>query len=109
MNREQKAARQTFDETRDLFVAFGDRYRQEIIVLLAQNSQLTVKDLSTMLELSRPAVSHHIKILKEAGMLAGRKVGVRIYYYPTLQQPLEKLKVLINKAEIIMNCEQKGQ
>lgn len=98
------SAEQAFEETRDLFVAFGDRYRQEIILLLAENSQLTVKDLSVMLQLSRPAVSHHIKILKQAGMLEARKDGVRTYYFPTLKQPLQKLKHLIIEAEKIVNC-----
>ncbi len=104
MNETHGTVKQTFEETRDLFVAFGDRYRQEIILLLAENAQLTVKDLSVMLRLSRPALSHHIKLLKEAGMLAARKEGVRIYYYPTLEQPLNKLKELINQTEKIMHC-----
>lgn len=109
MNIKQGTVKQTFEATRDLFVAFGDRYRQEIILLLAENAQLTVKDLSTMLQLSRPAVSHHIKILKEAGLLAAQKVGVRTYYYPTLEAPLEKLKELINQTEHIMVCIGKGK
>lgn len=104
MNKAHASAQQAFEETRDLFVAFGDRYRQEIILLLAENSQLTVKDLAAMLQLSRPAVSHHIKILKQAGMLEARKEGVRTYYFPTLQVPLKKLKYLINEAEKIIDC-----
>ncbi len=88
-----------FEETRDYFVAFGDKYRQEIIVILAKNPQLTVKQLAQELHLSRPATSHHIKILKEAGMLGERKEGVRRYYYPTLRRAFDKVKKLIDEAD----------
>jgi len=93
---------QAFDETRDYFVAFGDRYRQEIIVILAQHPQLTVKELAEKLHLSRPATSHHIKILRDAGMLGERRDGVKRYYYPTLQHAFLKVKQLIDDASCIM-------
>jgi len=88
-----------FEETRDLFVAFGDRYRQEIIMILGKNRNMTVKELSHALQLSRPATSHHIKILKEAGLLGERKEGVRRYYYPTLRDGFIKVKHLIEAAD----------
>jgi DNA-binding transcriptional ArsR family regulator len=88
-----------FEDTRDLFVAFGDRYRQEIILILGKNPNMTVKELSLALELSRPATSHHIKILKQAGLLGERKEGVRRYYYPTLHDGFMKVKELIEAAD----------
>lgn len=91
-----------FEETRELFVAFGDHYRQEIIIILSKNQRMTVKELSSQLELSRPATSHHIKILKQAGMLGERKEGVRTYYYPTLRASFDKVKKLINAADGIV-------
>lgn len=88
-----------FEDTRDLFVAFGDRYRQEIIMILGRNQRMTVKELAEALELSRPATSHHIKILKQAGLLGERKEGVRRYYYPTLTEGFMKVKQLIEAAD----------
>ena len=88
-----------FEDTRDLFVAFGDRYRQEIIMILGKNRHMTVKDLAEALELSRPATSHHIKILKQAGLLGERREGVRRYYYPTLTEGFMKVKQLIEAAD----------
>lgn len=88
-----------FEETRDLFVAFGDRYRQEIIMILGRNQHMTVQKLSEMLELSRPATSHHLKILKQAGLLGERREGVRRYYYPTLTDGFIKVKKLIEAAD----------
>lgn len=87
-----------FEETRDIFIAFGDRYRQEIIMILGKNQRMTVKELAQALELSRPATSHHIKILKQAGLLGERKEGVRRYYYPTLTDGFIKVKQLIEAA-----------
>ena len=88
-----------FEDTRDLFVAFGDRSRQEIIMILGKNQHMTVKDLAEALELSRPATSHHIKILKQAGLLGERRDGVRRYYYPTLTEGFMKVKQLIEAAD----------
>ena len=88
-----------FEDTRDLFVAFGDRSRQEIIMILGKNRHMTVKDLAEALELSRPATSHHIKILKQAGLLGERREGVRRYYYPTLTEGFMKVKQLIEAAD----------
>lgn len=98
-----QAAQDSFEETRDLFVAFGDRSRQDIIVLLATNSRMTVKELSQAIGLSRPATSHHIKILKDAGLLGERKEGVRTYYCPVLNGAISKLKTFIALADEAFN------
>lgn len=99
MQCDETALLHAFEDTRDLFVAFGDRYRQEIIMILGKNPNMTVKELSLALDLSRPATSHHIKILKQAGLLGERREGVRRYYYPTLHDGFGKVKKLITAAE----------
>lgn len=96
------AIESAFQETRELFIAFGDRYRQEIILTLGKNPHMTVKELAQQLNLSRPATSHHIKILKQAGMLGERKEGVRTYYYPTLREAFDKVKSLVDAADGII-------
>jgi len=99
MQYDEDALGAAFEETRDLFVAFGDRYRQEIIMVLATNDRMTVQEVASHINLSRPATSHHIKILKEAGLLGERKEGVRRYYYPTLDDGFKKVKHLIEASE----------
>jgi ArsR family transcriptional regulator len=76
--------RTAFSNNRALFIALGDKYRQEILLLLGENEKLTVYELSEKLGISRSTTSHHIKILKDAGLLESNKVGVNIYYFPTL-------------------------
>lgn len=107
MDAETKKLLEMFEDTRHYFVAFGDKYRQEIIVILGKNNHMTVKQLAKELGLSRPATSHHIKILKEAGMLGEKKEGVRRYYYPTLKDVLKKVKVLVDAAEPRIEQEEK--
>nr|WP_315674112.1 metalloregulator ArsR/SmtB family transcription factor [Clostridium sp. 19966] len=82
----------------------SDVVRQNIIVLLAENEEgLNVNSITEVLPLSRPAVSHHLKILKQSGILGYRKKGTENYYYLTLKNPVEKLKEVIKLIEI--NCD----
>jgi DNA-binding transcriptional ArsR family regulator len=95
-----------FEVTRPVFIAFGDHYRQEIILLLGETHNLTVQDLSVKLGLSRPATSHHVKILKEAGLLGEHRDGRKTYYYPTLKQSVTQIKTLVDAADQKLSKEQ---
>ncbi len=53
---------------RDVFQAIADPVRRDIIDMLAKES-LTVNAIAEQFDISRPAVSKHIKILKECGLL----------------------------------------
>lgn len=105
MDTTREELRKAFEENRELFIAFGDRYRQEIILLLGEEKALTVKQLAEKLELSRPTTSHHIKILKNAGLLGERKEGTKTYYYPTLRQAVANVKSLIDASDHILTKE----
>lgn len=73
-----------FTDLSDFLVALGDEKRQAIIIaLLAENAchGLRVTDLTAVTELSRPAVSHHLKILKQAHLIKSRSEGTKNYYY----------------------------
>lgn len=53
--------------------------------------------------LSRPAVSHHIKILKDAGILKMRKEGTRNYYYFDADvEVMDRLIEMLTHARAIM-------
>lgn len=66
----------------DPFDALGDTNRRAIIELLA-NGERSVQEISKDLPISRPAVSRHLRLLKEAGLVADRAEGTRRMY--TLQ------------------------
>lgn len=59
---------------RDVFQAIADSTRREIIDLLADQS-LPVNEIAGNFDISRPAVSKHIKILNECGLVVIRKKG----------------------------------
>ncbi len=53
---------------RDVFQAIADPVRRDIIQLVAEDL-LTVNDIAEEFDISRPAISKHIKILKECGII----------------------------------------
>ena len=59
--------------------ALGDRTRRAIVLRLAQRPR-AVGELAADLPVSRPAVSQHLKVLKDAGLVAERAVGTRRIY-----------------------------
>jgi len=63
---------------RDIFQAIADPNRRAIIGLLA-GQRLTVNAVAEHFPISRPAVSRHIKILKECGLVVVRKQGRERY------------------------------
>jgi DNA-binding transcriptional ArsR family regulator len=59
--------------------ALGDRTRRAIVLRLAERPQ-AVGELAAGLPVSRPAVSQHLKVLKDAGLVAEEAVGTRRIY-----------------------------
>ncbi len=59
---------------RDVFQAIADPVRREIIELLAEET-LTVNTIAEKFEISRPAISKHLKILKECDIIDFKKEG----------------------------------
>ena len=66
-------------ETADIFKAFSDENRLMILECL-QNGELCACDLLNNLKISQPTLSHHMKILCNAGVVSGRKEGKWVYY-----------------------------
>lgn len=59
---------------RDVFQAIADPVRRDIIELLS-NEKLTVNTVAEKFDVSRPAISKHLKILKECGIIDINKEG----------------------------------
>lgn len=62
-----------------LLAALGDGTRRDIVERLRAGSR-TVGELSLGLPVSRPAVSQHLKVLRDAGVVTERRTGVRHYF-----------------------------
>jgi DNA-binding transcriptional ArsR family regulator len=63
----------------EVWNALGDRSRRAIVLRLAERPHAVI-DLANSLPLSRPAVSQHLKVLKEAGLVAEHAEGTRRIY-----------------------------
>ena len=63
------------------FTALGDEHRQRILLTFEAGERLNVGQIVEVSTLSRSAVSHHLKVLREARVLASEKVGKEVYYW----------------------------
>jgi ArsR family transcriptional regulator, arsenate/arsenite/antimonite-responsive transcriptional repressor len=71
----------TFTRCQPLFTALGDGRRQAIIVLLLRaGAARGVGEIAVALGLSQPAVSHHLKILRDARLLTVERRGTQRRY-----------------------------
>jgi ArsR family transcriptional regulator len=85
-------------EYEGLFKALGDATRLYIVGLLAaKGKELCVCELENHFDLSQPTVSHHLRILREAGIVAAERRGTWIYYSlePGLRARLEEFGDLL--------------
>lgn len=98
---------QEFSEISQFLIAIGDEKRQAIISrLLFENNctGLRVVDLISETGLSRPAISHHLKILKDARVIEYRREGTKNYYYLSYDlTEINKLQSLLKKITNIVN------
>jgi ArsR family transcriptional regulator len=70
-----------FDRDAELFKALGDRHRLTILATLARaGRRVCVCDLNAGLPLNQPAVSHHLKVLKDAGLVTAERHGTWVHY-----------------------------
>lgn len=68
-----------FATVSDLFKMLGDSNRSRIFWILC-HSEVCVINLSAAMEMSSPAVSHHLRLLKEQGLIVSRRDGKEVYY-----------------------------
>lgn len=105
-----------FHECMPLFIALGDEIRLTIVESLTDAAfrscggdlsadslrahGLNVNEITKRTKLSRPAVSHHLKILKDAGLIAVRREGTCNYYYLTIAQSTQMLMRLGTRLQM---------
>lgn len=79
---ELKELHKMFHECGPFFIAVGNEIRQKIIldILDAGVDGLNVMTLTSRSHLSRPAISHHLKVLKDSGLVIAEKKGTQIFY-----------------------------
>lgn len=99
MDSDKELAEQ-FHACMPLFIALGDEVRLSIIESLSRAAQsgnqtgLNVNEITRQTNLSRPAISHHLKILRSSGLVDIHRSGTSNYYHLTLQNSTRRLMEL---------------
>jgi ArsR family transcriptional regulator, arsenate/arsenite/antimonite-responsive transcriptional repressor len=63
-----------------LLAALADPTRLKMVHLLCRTGELCVCDFTPAFDLGQPTVSHHLRVLREAGIVTSRKAGQWVYY-----------------------------
>ncbi|WP_294430505.1 helix-turn-helix transcriptional regulator [uncultured Treponema sp.] len=100
-------AREEFRTCIQTFNALGDATRQKLCLDLAFAGKegINVADLAGKSILSRPAISHHLKVLKDVGIVEPVKHGTQIFYRLRLKEALIPLRGLLQTLEEILKEE----
>ena len=79
-----------------VFKAMGDPVRLRLLSLIASHGggEACVCDLTGVFDLTGPTISHHLKVLREAGLITGERRGTWIYYR-VLPDALRQVSALV--------------
>ncbi len=81
------------------FAAVTEPTRLQILLLLGDKGRLCVGDIASHFRISRPAVSHHLKILKDNNLVLGEKTGQEVYYTVDIGNLVSKLRLFADSLE----------
>ena len=76
------------------FFALGDTTRQQILLVFDPGEEICVNDIARLFKLSRPAISHHLKVLRESQLVTCQKRGKEVYYRVNYLYCAEVLRVV---------------
>ena len=83
-----------------MFKAIGDPVRQRLLSLIASaGSETCVCDLNDAFDLTQPTISHHLKVLREAGLVSSERRGTWVYYRLD-PEALARLAALLDTAAV---------
>lgn len=94
-----------------ILVAISEENRQKILLILLENcvsGGIRVDDIAEKVNLSRPAVSHHLKLLLENNIVSITKIGTKNYYHITGMNEILSLKSLFNNIELYVEEKRKS-
>lgn len=89
--------------SKNILYALGDENRQNILYVLLENCSnggIRVDDIALKVNLSRPAVSHHLKILLNNGIVSVEHVGTKNYYHVSGVSQILSLKSLLANIQL---------
>jgi ArsR family transcriptional regulator, arsenate/arsenite/antimonite-responsive transcriptional repressor len=84
------------------FKALGDPVRLQLMSMIASSpaGEVCVCDLTPAFDLSGPTISHHLKVLREAGLVDSERRGTWVYYSP-VSAKLAALSALLSVTALV--------
>lgn len=88
------------NELAPLFKAIGDPVRLRLLSMIAchEGGEACVCDLTGAFDLTAPTISHHLKVLKQAGLIDSERRGTWVYYWGN-PQVLARLSALLRPEQ----------
>jgi DNA-binding transcriptional ArsR family regulator len=88
-----------WDRFAGFFSALGDPTRQKILLIFEPGEEICVNEIAAVFDISRPAISHHLKVLRNAGLVGSEKRGKEVYYHINYDYCADVLKLVHGFAE----------
>ena len=108
-NKQIEQIKMDFEKNRKTLVAIGDETRQSIItVLMGECAGLRVGDITAKTHLSRPAVSHHMRILLDCGLVSLEKQGTKNYYSLNIGKEFQDFFTLVQHIAMFKEAKDAG-
>ena len=87
-------------ELAKLFKALGDPVRLRLLSMIASRAggEVCVCDLTPAFDLSQPTISHHLKLLRQAGLIDCERRGTWVYYW-ALPATLDRLAAFLKMSQ----------
>ncbi len=82
-----------------IFTALGDERRQRILLLFSRGEKLNAGQIAAAVPLAQSTVSHHVKILRAAGVLQSEKIGKEVYFWIDTARLRTALMNVLNYVE----------
>ena len=101
-----KAIEEDLKKSKNILNALCDENRQNILLVLLENCStggIRVDDIAKRVNLSRPAVSHHLKILLDNNIVSIEHIGTKNYYHITGTDKILSLKSLLQNIELYVH------
>lgn len=103
-----------FKKSQEVLIALGDEMRQRLLLVMMNHGDckgMRVNDIANKMNLSRPAVSHHLKILKETGIVCMRREGTKNYYYfnSDMKEFDDLITMLVHAKKVVSRLPERGE
>jgi len=80
-------------------VAAAEPTRLTILFLLGKKGRMCVGDIARRFKASRPAISHHLKVLKNCSLVQAEREGQEIYYFVHMDRVVDTLRALADSLD----------